>query len=76
MTMTRDHILERLIQDEWPKLRRFFHSKVPESEVLDLVQATMLAFVEGRHRAEGGEKAYLWGIPRFQVLKLYGKHQS
>lgn len=75
MTATRDQILEQLIRDEWPKLRRFFHTKVPDSEVLDLVQATMLAFVEGRHRAQGSEKAYLWGIARLQVLKLYEKHR-
>ena len=75
MTATRDQILEQLIREEWPKLRRFFHTKVPESEVLDLVQATMLAFVEGRQRATGSEKAYLWGIARFQVLKLYEKHR-
>ncbi|MBK8219368.1 MAG: sigma-70 family RNA polymerase sigma factor [Myxococcales bacterium] len=76
MTTTREQELERLIRDEWPKLRRFFHTKVPEADVLDLVQATMLAFVEGRTRATSGPRAYLWGIARLQVLKHYEKHRG
>jgi RNA polymerase sigma-70 factor (ECF subfamily) len=76
MTMNREQELERLIRDEWPKLRRFFHTKVPEGDVLDLVQATMLAFVEGRARATAGLRPYLWGIARLQVLKHYEKHRG
>jgi len=76
MTTTKDQILEALIRDEWPKLRRFFHTKVPGADVLDLVQATMLAFVEGRQRATGTARSYLWGIARFQVLKHYEKHRA
>lgn len=75
MNATHDQVLEQLIRDEWPKLRRFFRTKVPDSEVLDLVQKTMLGFVEGRARATGDEKAYLWGIARLQVLKLYEKQR-
>ena len=44
--------------------------------MLDLVQATMLAFVEGRARATAGLRAYLWGIARYQVLKHYEKHRG
>ena len=29
MTTTREKELEGLIRNEWPKLRRFFHTKVP-----------------------------------------------
>lgn len=76
MTSERDHTLESLIRNEWPKLRRFFRTKAPDAETLDLVQQTMLAFVEGRARAEGSERWYLWGIAHKQVLKLYGKHRS
>ena len=75
MTATRDMVLESLIRDEWPKLRRFFRTKVADADVLDLVQQTMLGFVEGRARATAGERAYLWGIARFQVLKHYEKHR-
>lgn len=76
MTTSRDALLEQLIRDEWPRLRRFFRTKVPDADVLDLVQATMLAFVEGRTRATASERAYLWGIARLQVLKHYDKHRS
>lgn len=75
MTTSRDGILEQLIRDEWPKLRRFFRTKVPDADVLDLVQSTMLAYVEGGPRAEGAARAYLWGIARLQVLKHYDKHK-
>ncbi len=71
----RNEVLEQLIRDEWPKLRRFFRSKVPLSDVVDLVQSTMLGFVEGRARITGADRAYLWGIARNQVLKYYGKHR-
>jgi RNA polymerase sigma factor (sigma-70 family) len=76
MTHQRDAILEGLIKNEWPKLRKFFRTKVPEGDVLDLVQNTMLAFVEnGGPREAGNERAYLWGIARKQVLKHYEKHR-
>lgn len=75
MTATTDRVLEELIRNEWPKLRRFFRTKVADADVLDLVQQTMLGFVEGRSRATAGERAYLWGIARFQVLKHYEKHR-
>jgi RNA polymerase sigma factor (sigma-70 family) len=74
MTTERDAILEGLIKHEWPKLRRFFGTKVPESDVLDLVQNTMLGYVEGAPE-RGKEKQYLWGIARKQVLKHYEKYR-
>jgi len=75
--MTEDErMLEDLIREEWPKLRRFFYTKVPESEILDLVQQTMLAFVEGKDRIKGSPRAYLRGIAHFQVLKLYEKRRA
>ena len=73
MNTERDRVLEALIRDEWPKLARFFRTKVPDAELMDLVQQTMLGFVEGRERVQGEERAYLWGIARKQVLKLYGR---
>lgn len=72
----RDAVLEKLIASELPNLRRFFATKVPQSEVLDLVQQTMLAFVEGRDRITGNERAYLRGIARFQVCKFYEKRKT
>ena len=75
MSTDRERTLERLIKIEWPRLRRFFRTKAPESETLDLVQQTMLAFVEGNARALGDERAFLWGIARKQVLKLYERQR-
>lgn len=77
MTTSRDRVLETLIRDEWPKLRRFFRTKVPDADVMELVQSTMLAFVEGRARAaaSGSDRGYLWGIARLQVLKHYERHR-
>jgi RNA polymerase sigma-70 factor (ECF subfamily) len=76
MTNTNDAVLNDLISSEWPKLRRFFRTKVPDADVLDLAQSTLLAFVEGRARATSSQRAYLWGIARFQVLKHYDRHRS
>lgn len=75
MTTEREEILEKLIATEWPKLRRFFGTKVPEGEVLDLVQNTMLAYVEGDARRTAEPRPYLWGIARLQVLKYYERHR-
>lgn len=73
---TPDAALENLIANEWPKLRRFFRTKVAEGDVLDLAQSTMLAYVEGGGPSEPGKEAqYLWGIARKQVLKHYEKHR-
>lgn len=73
---TRDEMLEGLIKNEWPKLRRYFRTLVPESDVLDLVQSTMLAYVESAGpREPGKERAYLWGIAWRQTLRFYEKHR-
>lgn len=73
---SRERTLDRLIQAEWPKLRRFFRTKVSESDVLDLAQNTLLAYVESGGPSEAGhERAFLWGIARKQVLKHYEKHR-
>lgn len=72
----REAVLEGLIQNEWPKLRRYFRTLVPESDVLDLVQNTMLAYVESSGpREPGKERAYLWGIAWKQTLRFYEKNK-
>jgi RNA polymerase sigma-70 factor (ECF subfamily) len=75
-TGERDTILQTLIDCEWPKLHRFFSTKVPACDVLDLAQSTMLAFIEGGLRDPGAARAYLWSIARKQVLKYYEKHRG
>ena len=75
MTPDRKALLNRLIDAEWPKLRRFFRTKVPDADVLDLAQGTMLAFVE-KTDVVADDRAYLWGIARRMVLKHYEKHRA
>jgi RNA polymerase sigma-70 factor (ECF subfamily) len=74
MPSNNNETLEALIEHEWPKLRRFFRTKVADADALDLVQNTMLAYISGRP-TPGTERAYLWGIARKQVLKHYEKHR-
>lgn len=76
MTTSRDHILEHLIKHELANLRRFFATKAPPSDVHDLVQQTMLGFVERREHIVGSERAYLMGIARFQLLRHYNKRRN
>ncbi len=72
---TREATLARLIEEEWPKLRRYFRTLVPESDVLDLVQNTMLAYVESDGPSDRAkERAYLWGIAWRQSQRYYEKH--
>ncbi len=75
MNSERDRVLEALIREQLPGLSRFFRTKVPDADLLDVVQQTMLGFVEARERAQGDERAYLWGIARKQVLKLYERRR-
>ncbi|HRI06202.1 MAG TPA: sigma-70 family RNA polymerase sigma factor [Nannocystaceae bacterium] len=70
--------IDPLIQDNWPKLKRFFRAKVPEPDCYELVQETLLTFVQ-KHR-EGGitsPRAFLWGIARMKALKyISGKRAA
>lgn len=56
--------LSRLIDEQWPRLRRFFRSKAPEPEVLDLAQRTLLIYVEKVTAGEAASAGFLWGIAR------------
>ncbi len=76
MTPSREQTIEHLITHELKRLRRFFETKVPPGEVQDLVQQTMLAFVEKRDTITGSERAYLMGIARFQVLRHYDARRA
>jgi len=64
-TLTRRH---------YASVRRFFDLKVTHLAE-DLTQQTFLAAVEGveRYRADAGFKAYLFGIARFQLLRVLRK---
>lgn len=62
--------LAPLIRAEWPKLNRFFESKAPAPDCYDLVQKTLVAWIEKLDTgAVDDPRSYLWGIARFQVLR-------
>ncbi len=65
--------LSALIDEQWPRLRRFFRSKAPESEVLDLAQRTLLIFVEKAAAGEASSAAFLWGIARNVLRQHYDR---
>lgn len=69
-------VAEQLIRDEWPKLERFFRTKVPQADVLELAQATCLAYVEKFDEARAAPRAYLWGIARYKVLQHWERFRG
>jgi RNA polymerase sigma factor (sigma-70 family) len=63
--------LNSLIATEWPKLERFFRTKVPPGEIQDLAQNTLLGFVKRKDTPMENQRAYLWCIARRQVVDYY-----
>jgi RNA polymerase sigma factor (sigma-70 family) len=63
--------MHALIESEWPKLERFFRSKVPPGEIQDLAQNTLLGFVRRGDVPPDKQRAYLWTIARRQVVDYY-----
>lgn len=63
---------DRLLRQHFPALYRFFCSKVPEA-VDDLIQATFLEAIrsKGNYRGEAGFRAYLLGVARHQLYRLF-----
>lgn len=68
---TNDHPLQELARKQWPRLKRFFKSKVAEPDCYDLTQDTLLAFVRTDPRKVVNPEAYLWGIARRRLLGYY-----
>ncbi len=62
------HPLADVAQQQWPKLKRFFKSKVPEPDCYDLTQDTLLAFMRSDPAKVARPKSYLWGIARKRLL--------
>lgn len=62
--------IDPLIQENWPKLKRFFRAKIPEPDCYELVQETLLVFVKkSREKELDNPRAYLWGIARMKTLQ-------
>lgn len=69
-------VADALIREEWPKLERFFRTKVAPADVVELAQATCLAFVERLEEVHANPRGYLWGIARRQVLKHWERFRA
>ncbi len=63
--------IDALIKSEWPKLERFFRSKIPPGDIHDVAQNTLLAFVHRSQTPLENQRAYLWQIARNQVADMY-----
>lgn len=70
--------LDAVVQENWPKLKRFFRSKVPEPDCYELVQQTLLIFVEKYQQGDiNAPRPFLWGIARMKALKyISGKRAA
>jgi RNA polymerase sigma factor (sigma-70 family) len=66
-----NHPLSALARKQWPRLKRFFKSKVAEPDCYDLTQETLLAFVRANPQQIRNPEAYLWGIARKRLLGYY-----
>jgi RNA polymerase sigma-70 factor, ECF subfamily len=69
-------LVEALIRDEWPKLERFFRTKVPPPMVQELAQNTFLTFSEKVDEIRTNRTAYLWAIARHQVLRYWERSRA
>jgi len=67
-----------LFDRHYPAVARYFHNKVHDTHVDDLVQGTFLAAVEGRtrFRGEGSVGAYLLGIAHNLLRAHYRKQRG
>ena len=66
-------VMSKVIDEQWPRLRRFFRSKAPEPEVLDLAQRTLLIYVEKVSAGEATSAGFLWGIARNVLRQHYDR---
>ena len=65
--------LSTLIDEQWPRPRRFFRPKAPAPEVLDLAQRTLLIYVEKVAAGETASAGFLWGIARNVLRQHYDR---
>ena len=60
-----------LANDLYPRLLRFFRSKVPHPDCHDLAQQTFVEYLKQlRAKSIDNHPRYVWGIARFQLLKF------
>lgn len=67
--------VDALIQSEWPKLERYFRTKVPGDHIQELGQNTLLTYVQNLDKVTS-PRGYLWGIARFEVLRHWDRYRT
>ncbi len=67
------HTTESVVNENWPKLKRFFATKVPAAEAYDLAGDTLKVFLERDHSEIENLKSYLWGIARNKVRQYFDR---
>lgn len=73
MTFSSHHPHAELTRKQWPRLKRFFKSKVAEPDCYDLTQESLLAFIRTDPTKLHNPEAYLWGIARNHLLGYYAR---
>ena len=64
----------QLAAELYPRLLRFFRSKVPHPDCHDLAQQTFTEFLRQlRSKQIDNPRGYLWGVAHFQLLKFIGR---
>lgn len=61
--------IRALVQEHYPRVKRFFRNRIPEPDCYDLANDTIRAFLSKDPGELQKPRAYLWGIARNQVLK-------
>jgi RNA polymerase sigma-70 factor (ECF subfamily) len=66
-----------LLERHFRPLHRFLINKVPESDIVDLIQETMLACVSAKEtfRGDASFKTFLFGIAHKKLLHFYRRHR-
>lgn len=63
--------IRTMAADLYPRLLRFFRSKVPHPDCHDLAQQTFTEFLRQlRSKQIDNPRGYLWGVARLQLLKF------
>jgi RNA polymerase sigma factor (sigma-70 family) len=73
MQFSSNHPHSEIARKQWPRLKRFFKSKVIEPDCYDLTQESLLVFIRTDPQKVRNPEAYLWGIARKHLLGYYGR---
>jgi RNA polymerase sigma factor (sigma-70 family) len=67
--------LQAVVLSEYPRVKRFMRSKLPEPDCYDAAQEAMKAFLAIDPARMTNPAAYLMGVARMHVLKYFERHR-